>query len=260
MRKSIVCVMLVLLVGCGSGASNPTSSDPVAGAASLQSPTPPASVPPVLRSVWATTEDALTYSAAYQSNAVVLLIDSWGESHDTLALQLRQRGVGVLVFVEQCFYPVPRSGWDGCWVNVERWSKPFKDAGILYGYHVMDEPFKHGVPASVRNEANAYVRAKGYDLLGTEWIEYVSDQKMYKFPRPAGLRWYAVTCYDFGGSGVKHAPWYFQNCAEEYERHPDWDTVVGQGFDAGNGVPPRDQWESLAAKLNRGIIWWAYGE
>ena len=97
------------------------------------------------------------------------------------------------------------------------------------------------------------LRSRGYDVLATEIIDAVTDRNPRALGRPPGVRWYGVTCYDFGTPRPK---WHFHNCAEEYERHPDWDLVIGQGFDAGNGVPSPVLWTGLATKLGRGIAWW----
>lgn len=239
-----VAAVLFTLAGCGGG-GNPASPGPVE-----PTPAPRLVAPDRLRAVWSGPDDALVRVSQRQANAVVLLIDTWSSDQTQLAAALRERGVVALPYVEQCFTQ-PRTSWAQCWSQVERWSAPLDAAGVLVGYHVMDEPAMKGL-VGIRDDANAYVRAKGWDVLGTEWIEYVTDQRKDPQPRPA-VRWYAVTCYDFGSPRTK---WHFQNCAEEYTRHRDWDHVVGQGFDAGNGVPNPAKWEELAARLGRGIIWW----
>lgn len=250
--RALTLVALLALAACGGnggGVSAPSVVEP---------PKPSAlAVPATLRAVWTPPDAALWRAAHYRANTVVLQIDSWGADHTTLAQMLRERGIGVMVYVEQVFTR-PRAGWDAGWQQVQTWDKPFRDAGLLFGYHVMDEPAHRGNYGNgLRDDANAYVRGRGYDVLATEWIEYVTDAAGDRaLRRPPGVRWYAVTCYDFGG----RPKWHFQNCAEEYSRHPDWDTVVGQGFDAGNGLPDPALWENLAAKLNRGIIWWVDSE
>lgn len=252
-----VLLTLAAAGGCsrgGGGVSGPSEIQ-----TNAQAPvTAPLAAPARLRAVWATADRALGRVGAFQANAVVLQIETWGDDYTGLAARLRERGVGAMVYVKQCF-TAPRSTWDACWARVEVLSKPLRDAGVLWGYHVMDEPALRGnYHTGLSRDANAYVRGRGFDVLATEWVEYVSDQKMYRFPRPAGVRWYGVTCYGYGGTPSKPPTWRASNCFEEYARHPDWDTMVipaspdvceGHKCDVG-------AWEAQAARLGRGVAFW----
>jgi len=242
MRRCIIVSIVLITTACGGSSPTSPEPEPIKQVQQL-------SVPSHFRGVWAEPDEALARTSRYQANLVILQIDSWGSDLGPLAEQLQSRGIGTMVYVEQVFQ-APRSTWDAGWQRVETWVKPLKDAGILWGFHVMDEPALNG-RTGIRDEANAYVRQRGYDVFATEWIDYVSDQGTWKSPRPAGVRWYGVTCYDYGTPRTK---WHIQNCSEEYARHLDWDVVIGQAFNAGNGIPDQAKWEAIAA--NRSIVWW----
>lgn len=249
MRKLCVIGLMVTAAGCGGGSAGPTAPT------HQEAITAPLAVPGRLRAVWAPVERANGAVARLGANAVILQIHSWGDDLTSYAAWSRDRGVGAIPYVEQCFLG-PRSGWDACWANVERWSRPLAEAGVLWGYQVMDEPAAHG-RTPITPEAVAYVRARGFDVLHTETIEYVSDQRRYKLPRPAGVRWYGVTCYAFDS----RTPWHRGNCAEEYARHPDWDLVVipeSPEYNEAAGWPyDRGAWEAIAGQ-SRSIAFWAF--
>lgn len=238
------------LVGCG-GDHSPTgpSEAPIAQEAAIA----PLAVPARLRAVWAPAGRAGGAVGRLGANAVILQIDSWGEDLTSYAAWSRERGVGAIPYVGQCFEgSLPYR--DTCWGYVERWVAPLKAAGVLWGFQGIDEPALHGKTTQAA-EGVAYMRARGYDVLGVEWIEYVSDQRKYRLPRPAGLRWYGVTCYAYGG----RTPWHVQGCAEEYARHPDWDTVViPEGhYNQAEGYPyDRARWEAIAGS-SRSIVFWS---
>jgi len=72
-----------------------------------------------------------------------------------------------------------------------------------------------------------------------------------KLPRPAGLRWYGVTCYAYGS----RTPWTVQGCSEEYTRHRDWDTVIVPASPdvCAAGRCDATAWGHLAAAQGRGL-------
>jgi hypothetical protein len=184
---------------------------------------------------------------------VLLQPESWGDDLTGYARWSRERGVGAIPYVGQCFEG-PRSTWDTCWAAVERWSAPLRAAGILWGYQGIDEPALHDlIPA--RDVSNAFMRERGHDVFATEGIDYASDQRA-GLARPPGVRWYGVTCYAYGS----RTPWTVEGCAAEYGRHPDWDIVVipeGPAYNQAVGFPyDQARWEAVAGST-RGVAFWA---
>jgi hypothetical protein len=122
----------------------------------------------------------------------------------------------------------------------------------------LDEPAHHDqVSNGLRDTSNAYIRAKGFDVFSTEWIQYVTDSDPKRaLGRPPGVRWYTVTCYAF----QSRTPWHVQGCAEEYARHPDWDTVTipeGPAYNQATGYPwDLARWEAIAGN-SRSIAFWS---
>lgn len=238
-------LLLTLTVGCGGGAAvtGPTDGPTVAQTPAVA----PLAVPTRLRAVWAPADRAAGAVARLQANAVLLQVDSWGDDLTGYARWSRERGVGAIPYIGQCFEGT-RASWDSCWASVERWSRSLREAGVLWGFQGVDEPALNGqVSNGVRDASNAYIRAKGFDVFAVEWIEYATDQRKDAQRRPAGVRWYGVTCYAY----QSRTPWHVENCAAEYARHPDWDTVIiPDGRDDLNraaGYPySRAQWEAIA--------------
>lgn len=258
MRRLAGVVCLAGLSACGGGGVD------VAGPSAVDGPTAqqdavsaPLAVPGRIRAVWTTANRANGAVARLQANVVLVQPESWWDDLTGYARWSRERGVGAIPYVGQCFEH-PRSAWDACWANVERWSKPLREAGILWGYQGIDEPALRGfVAGGERDAANAYIRARGFDVFATEWIDYVTDRAGARAqPRPVGVRWYGVTCYAYGS----RTPWHVQGCAEEYARHPEWDTVVipeGEKYNRAAGYPwDLARWEAIAGS-SRSVAFWA---
>ena len=246
-------VLLILaLTGCGQGEE---VTGPM-GESTQDVSTPPLLVPSRLRAVWAPATRAQTAVSRLGCNAVLLQVESWSDDMTGYASWSRERGVGAIPYVGQCF-EAPRGTWDGCWARVEAWSRPLRDAGVLWGYQGLDEPALHDwVSSGLRDLSNVYIRARGFDVFATEWIEYVTDRAGTRaLGRPPGVRWYGVTCYAYGG----RTPWHVQGCAEEYARHPDWDTVViPEGhYNLAAGYPyDQARWEAIAGST-RSVAFWS---
>lgn len=256
-------VLLTLAAaGCGGGGAVTGLGARERGAVTglepaAQAPvTAPLAVPGRLRAVWAPASRANGLLARLGLNTVLLQPESWADDLTSYAQWSRERGVGAIPYVGQCFEG-PHAGWDACWASVERWSRPLRGAGILWGYQGLDEPALHGwVGNGLRDQSNVYIRARGFDVLSTEWIDYVTDRAGVRaVGRPPGVRWYGVTCYAYGS----RTPWHVQGCAEEYARHPDWDTVViPEGHHNLAAGYPYDQarWEAIAGNM-RSIAFWS---
>ena len=216
----------------------------------------PLAIPGRLRAVWAPASRAGSAVARLNINTVLLQPESWGDNLPGYAHWSRERGVGAIPYVGQCFEGA-RAGWDACWATMERWSAPLRAAGILWGYQGIDEPALHDrVSDGARDASNAYIRARGFEVFATEWIEFVSDRKLHRLGRPPGVRWFAITCYAYGG----RTPWHVQGCSEEYARHPDWDTVVipeGPAYNQAAGYPyDQARWEAIAGN-SRSVAFWS---
>lgn len=241
-------VWIVLCGGCGHSGGVTSPSEPQEG---LSAPVSALPVPSRLRAVWAPATGAQTAISRLGANAVILQPESWSDDLTGYARWSRERGVGAIPYVGQCFEG-SRGGWDGCWASVERWSAPLRAAGILWGYQGIDEPANHGL-LGVRDEADAYIRARGFEVLGVEWIESVKHRD---YRPPKGLRWFGVACYAF----QSRTPWHVQGCAEEYARHPEWDTVVipeGPTYNRADGYPyDQARWEAIAGG-SRSIAFWS---
>jgi len=160
-------LLTVAAAGCGQGGG---VTGPSEAPTAQEAITAPLRVPDRLVAVWSGAGAAPGLVGRYEANTVLLLIDTWAEDLTPYATWARERGVGAIPFVEQCF-TAPRSSWDACWTKVEAWAAPLRAAGLLWGFHVMDEPSRSPLTAAMRDEANAYVRARGYDVLATEIME-----------------------------------------------------------------------------------------
>ena len=224
---------LALVVACGvsnHGTAPSTVPEPA------PAPAPPALS--TLRGDWIRGTDVVGAQLPAGSNAVVVLPSYADDQPGEIARELQARRLAAVVFAGHIFHGDP-SRWDADWSYFEsRYLAPLRAAGVLVGAQPVDEPAHNGLSVERVEAACRYVHARGLRTLTTEAVRYVDDGSSgpgYRRPRPA-TDWYAVTCYDDPGTVYT-----VERCAELYARHPEWDVVAAQGFDAG-----------------RGLLWWRY--
>jgi hypothetical protein len=188
---------------------------------------------------------------AAQTGNTVLIVPSYSDDAEQIAaaLQARQR---FAVLSTHHVFGGPRATWDQGWAHTRAWIEPFVRRGIVAAVYVVDEPLHNGIPASTRDEAIGIVRAAGFRTMVAEWIE----PNALRAARPP-VDYYGVTCYDWPGYGA----WTLERCREAYRTHPDWNIVIGQGFDLQrrNGTPAQQvqAWREIA-QGRAGLLFWVW--
>ena len=242
MRTLLAGLCLALFACNGASVTGPTPVDPEP-VARVQ-----ARLPANIYGAFAASED-VPEMAAHGGN-VVLVVPSFVDDANVVASALRANGKVAIVSAHHCFGS-SKASWAQCWAQTQSWMDPLQQSGLVAAVYVVDEPFLNGIPADVRNEAIAIVRASGYTTVVAEWV-----QEAIKNGR-APADYFGVTCYMWPGYGS----WSMDRCENAYNSHPEWNLVIGQGFDvyegAGNGDTQSQiaRWVSLGRNRS-GVIFW----
>ena len=128
------------------------------------------------------------------------------------------------------------------WEHTKRWAGGITVDAVL----VIDEPKHNGIPQEQLDYAISLVRVDGYRTFVTETVQY-ADQ------RP-NVDYFGVTCYDWPGIG-SHT---LDQCITYYQDHPEWNVVIGQGFDwqprSGTVTAQMNAWLTL----RRPVFYWVW--
>ena len=228
----------VSITACdGSGPTGPTEQPTMA------LPTIQLQAPSKLKGQWATATEAPYMPGNH--NVVVLLINYARDDPKETARLLAERRLPVIVYAGHIYSQSPEK-WAASWAYFDTYLEPFKAAGVLVGIQPVDEPRHQGTGAfPYPDRANADAKARGYRVLATEWADQVWGP--WFNTRPAGVDWWAITCYPFPGT-----KWTAERCGERLRDYPSVDTLA---VISGHGYDPQP-WISVAEARGRGWLIW----
>lgn len=243
-----------MLVGCGGGSSVTGPSE-----AGVESQTPRAQrnadLPPNIYGAFTASYDVP--EAAANGGNVVLIVPSYADDASIVASALRSNGKVAILSAHHVFGN-PEATWEQGWAQTKKWAEPFAD--LIAAVYVIDEPGLQGISSAVVGRAIARVRADGFRTAMAEGVD-VANPRGYARP-PVDL--FGATCYMWPGEGS----WSMDRCEEAYRTHPEWNLVIGQGFDIYEGNRGSKVWngtveEQVArwVKLGRersGVVFWTW--
>jgi len=240
--------LVFALAACGGGSAPTAPSQPVAPPAVSR----PADLPPHIFGAFASSEDVP--DAAANGGNVVLVIPSYADDALAVGAALRANGKVAILSAHHVFGN-HESTWEAGWTQTKAWAAPF--AELIAAVYVVDEPLWNGIPPATRDRAIARVRADGYRTMVADWVEVA-----VRSPRaPSDL--YGATCYSWPGDGS----WSMSRCEEAYRTHPEWNIVIGQGYDVYEGGRKGDENGDTASQVARwaqfgrareGILFWVW--
>jgi hypothetical protein len=230
-------VLLTLGAGCGKGGGVSSPSEPP------EVPRPVLGPPAVLQGRWATAEEA---PHVPPSDNVVIIKPSYARDNPgETARLLAERRLPAIVYAGHIYSQSPEK-WAAGWAYFETYLAHFKAAGVLVGIQAVDEPRHQGREAfPYPDRANADAKTRGYRVLATEWADQVWGP--WFTPRPAGVDWWAVTCYPFPGTR-----WTSERCGERLRDYPSVDILAAI---SGHGYDPQP-WIDQAKAQGRGWLVW----
>jgi len=241
--------VLFLLVGSalwlGCGGHNPVAPTPVESTPTT-SATVASSVPPFMYGFFAASSDVP--EIPNWANTIIV-VPSYSDDAALIAKSLEARGQVAILSAHHVFGN-PKSMWPAEWAHTQAWAAPFRSR--IVAVLVVDEPQGNGIPDAQRDEAIGIVRAAGFRTVTTERVEWAGKG------RPPVDYW-GICCYDFPGPGG----WTLDRCITAYQDHPDWNLVIGQGFDLQerNGSPTVQarRWAELARSHRKaGLLYWVW--
>jgi len=191
--------------------------------------------------------------AAAHGGNLVLVVPSYRDDPEAVALALEAGNKRAVLSAHHVFGGPPDQ-WQAGWAQTLRWAAPLTSRGLVAAIYVVDEPLHNGIPVAQRDEAIAIVRASGYKTMIAEWIDSARNDTT----GPQRVDYYGVSAYDFGFFGPT-----LQQALAEYANHPQWNFVVGQGFDlqSRNGSPQQQftAWVDFARNTRRaGVVFWVW--
>jgi len=191
-------------------------------------------------------------ASAHGGNAV-LVLPSYAEDAETIALALETSNKQAILSAHHVFGG-PRDQWEAGWAHTLTWAAPLTSRGLVAAIYVVDEPLWNGISEAQRDEAIAMVQVAGYKTMIAEWI----DKARNDTTGPHRVDYYGVTAYDFGSFGPT-----LQQALTEYVNHPQWNFVVGQGFNlqSRNGTPQQQfaAWVDMARDTRKaGVVFWVW--
>lgn len=253
MRNSFVLSLtltVVVALGCGrSGSVTGPDTDPAASVSPVTLPARQASIPAHLFGAFTSSADVPEMAA--QAGNVVLVVPTYADDSELVAAAIQANGKVAVVSTHHVFGG-PRATWDAGWKRTREWMAPLEARGLVVAIYVVDEPLHAGIPAAVRDEAIAIVRAAGFKTMLAEGV----DRAIVSARPPVDL--YGVTCYTWPGVGS----WSLERCLTAYRDRPSWNLVIGQGYDLqdtrGYNGPVQQQvarWAELGRQRS-GVVFW----
>lgn len=249
------CVLVAVVgMGCGGG-GGVTGPSEAPAVAPNPGPVVQATLPPHIYGAFAASEDVP--EAAANGGNVVLIVPRYEDDARAVASALRANGKVAILSAHHVFGTDPEAGWEKGWANTKMWAAPF--AELIAAVYVVDEPVHNGIPGATVARAVERVRRDGYRTMIAEWAERAALRN-YVWPA-VDLR--GVTCYSWPGEGS----WSMHRCEEAYRTHPEWNIVVGQGFDMYEGGRKGDENGDTASQVARwaqlgrereGILFWVW--